>query len=240
MRSIDMRLLALGTLCCGFLGLAAAPANANQYVFGYTPGGTQTLDLVTTTGSVSLTAVATGWYNYTGFHLAANPNYLVGTFSGIDFNDFFVFDLSGVTGTITSAQLDVGDVQNGFDSSPISIWDLYDVSTPISTLIADQFDAAGIYGDLASGTLFGTQTVTAADDNSQIIIPLDADAVSALNGAVGGSFAIGGTLPQVNIPEPATIGLLGAGLVGLGVLRRRTEPCSTIATFQHRRADGPA
>ena len=54
----------------------------------------------------TLNAVDSGWYNSLGEHDGANLNYVVGVvdaIEGLEFRDFFVFDLSSVSGPIVSA-----------------------------------------------------------------------------------------------------------------------------------------
>jgi hypothetical protein len=86
------------------------------------------------------------------------------------------------------------------------------VTTPISTLIADNFRATSIFSDLGSGTFFGSVIVSPSDNGTQINISLNADALTALRSAEGGDFAIGGSLNAFNaVPGP----IAGAGLPGL-------------------------
>src|SRR5262249_23779574 len=57
-------------------------------------------------GTVTLDAVDAGSWDNFGFHIAGDEQYLVGQEGpGLLFNDYFVFDLSGISQEITSAQL---------------------------------------------------------------------------------------------------------------------------------------
>ena len=189
--------------------------------FGNTPFGQQELIL---NGSTILQATSTGWWDSTGGHSASNPNYGVGDGNTApNHNDFFVFNLANVVGPITSAQLSIGNPSTGFadgipaGTSSLSIWD---VSTPISTLIADGTGQIGIFNDLGSGTLYASRTVSAADDGTQVLISLNSSALAALNAAEGGQFAVGGALSVSSVPEPGSLVLLGSGLAGLLALTR--------------------
>jgi hypothetical protein len=168
--------MVLGALIAGF-ALAAPMAHAQSF---------------------SLAAVDRGLYDPNGTRDPNNDSYFVGTIGGGVFNDFFVFDLGGVNGTITSAQLQLFEPDGGYSSDLASeTYDVGSVSTPIATLIATQTGAAGlaIRDDLAAGTLYGTVTTTAADDGTVITITLNAAALAALNASENMQIAFGGTLP---------------------------------------------
>jgi hypothetical protein len=155
-------------------------------------------------------AVTSGWYSATGGKsLSDNLNYLAGQ-SGSVYRDYFVFNLSAVGGTITSAHLqlynpsltDPGSMGTGYSSpDPTETFALYDVSTAISVLTAAhaEGDQAGqaIYADLGSGLSYGTKTVSSADNGTLIDIPLGADALAALN-ASHGQIAFGGALTTIS------------------------------------------
>jgi len=194
-------------------------ARADGFIFGFTgssivgPVGTQQLII---NGSITLNATATGWYNNDGLHDAANPNYIASTGSE---NDFFVFNLSSLTGiTITSATLSLFNPPNSFSGTGSNVYSNFDVTTPISTLEASHNDGGLIFDDLGSGTLYGSVPVSAADNNTNVNIALDADALAALTAAEGAQFAIGGCLSSPatacalsSVPGP----IAGAGLPGL-------------------------
>lgn len=92
---------------------------------------------------------------------------------GNDLNehDFFVFNLGDVTATITSAQLSIGNsANNGYISpNPTETYNVWDVSTAITTLIANQTGRVDIFNDLGSGTQYASRTVSAADNGTQVI-----------------------------------------------------------------------
>lgn len=174
-----------------------------------------------------------GWYDSTGFHVDVNNNYIVG-FQGtylasgppITFNDFFVFDLSTVSGPITSAVLSVFNpacsIVCGYQSqSRTETYTVFDVSTPIGTLEANHTGvgsalAPAIFNDLGSGTIFGSRTVSAADNGTMVDIVLNHDAIVAINANLGGRIAFGGSLTSLfnNLSPPEEMFAAGGNSPG--------------------------
>jgi hypothetical protein len=153
--------------------------------------------------AATIDATDSGWYNVSGTHLAQIDNYIVGAGNGTLYHNFFVFDLTGVTGLVVSASLELYNPDNALPAlkgyiSPdaTETYTLYDVSTPIATVQASNVGAAGqaVYNDLGSGVDFGQATVSAADNGSIVSIVLNAAGLDALNAALGGQFALGGAL----------------------------------------------
>jgi hypothetical protein len=171
------------------------------------------------------------------YHDRTNHGYVAGNLGGDVFRNFFVFDLSAVTGTITSATL----VLNAWVVSSDSVYSLYDVTTPVETLIADLpitgSNDSTVFDDLGGGTLYGSHGITVGDTYKDVSIPLTG-AILALNAAVGGKFSAGGALSGpaydqcvfkyssgddpnysrlvlVTVPEPGTLTLMLAGAVSL-------------------------
>ena len=153
--------------------------------------------------AATIDATDTGWYNVSGTHIAQIDNYIVGAGNGTLYHNFFVFDLTSVTGLVVSASLELYNPDNilpalkGYISPDATeSYTLYDVSTPIATVQASNVGAAGqaVYNDLGSGVDFGQMTVSAADNGSIVSIVLNAAGLDALNAALGGQFALGGAL----------------------------------------------
>ncbi|HEX8635224.1 MAG TPA: PEP-CTERM sorting domain-containing protein [Pyrinomonadaceae bacterium] len=204
-----------------------------------------------------INAVGQGWYTNTGTNNGVTPpnhpnlanNYFVGAASGEVLRNYFVFDLTYVTG-VTSAQLRIympGD--SNLQADPSETYVLYAVQNP--ALLGTQ-EGVAIYDDLGSGTVYAQVTVPTPMfyGSSYLTIDLNAEALAAIQSS-GGLFAIGGAITTlrnptvqtgheglfggsggntaqllingqtVPTPEPATMLLLGTGLAGVVAKVRR-------------------
>ena len=146
-----------------------------------------------------------GWYNSNGSHSPGNTNYLVGDLSGAtcsqacnsDYRNFFVFDLSGFSQPILSAQLALFVPVEGFRSlDPSENYELHDIVTPIATL-RNGTGGLSAHTDLGSGVVYGSRTMTAADNGSVVEITLNSAAISALDAATG-LIGIGGSITTLD------------------------------------------
>ncbi len=217
--------------------------------------------------AITIDATDRGWYGDNGTHNTSVLNYLAGdcdggtcvagTNTGIDeFRNFFVFDLSGVTGPITAAKLRLHNTvgtspffRHGFFSDTGSeTYLVSEVSTAIASLLAGTGGMAA-FGELGSGTSYGSFTATSAANGTFVEIGLNGAAIAALNLA-SGLFAFGGSITTLNgfpdeetlfafsdsgllsdtqleltvVPEPSTALLLAAAIALLGALRTRRAP----------------
>lgn len=193
-------------------------------------------------------ATDSGWYNDSGNHGSSNPNYIAGWRGNIEYNNFFVFDLSSVTGTIVGAELRLENPTSGYESPDATeTYSLFDVSTSIASLTAGGSGLTGTFADLGSGTSYGSLVMSVSDNGTVVTISLNSAGIAALNAAAGGSIAIGGAVTTLTmttnvienvfafssngtetkelvlttIPEPSSLALFGVGALGLGGARWR-------------------
>lgn len=134
-------------------------------------------------------AVNRGWWSSDGGHDSNNNNTLTGRSNNLDHNAYFSFDLNGLAGTVTSAELHL-EVEMYFGSDPSETISLWDVSTPAATLEASGNNPA-IYSDLMTGQSYGNAIVLSSEMNTIKVFTLTDAALTDLSTALGGKFSVG-------------------------------------------------
>jgi hypothetical protein len=218
-------------LTLSIAALAVAAFSSADYIMGFS-GAPLSLDIKLSDGShfitstswspVSASSYNQGWWSNTAGNSDDNSNTIAGDFAGSQYRNFFSFDIANLnlTGkTITRAVLS-GDVA-GVQGTDISYY-LFDVSTDVYTLNANNGTSTSIFNDLGTGNSYGGYSIDASDSNTTKNFILDFNAISditATKDAGGNFFSIGGALQPGAVPEPMTMAVLGLGAAAM--LRRR-------------------
>jgi hypothetical protein len=202
-------------------------------------------------GTVTLGAVNSGFYDAKGG--STSGNYAAGWFVGttsIELRDYFVFDLSTISGTITAATLHITTNQY-ISVDPNETFSVFDVATALGTLTAGSGGVAA-FTDLGSGTSFGSIVVPNSAP-AFVDVALNANGLAFLQ-ANSGQVGLGGALTSLakggstealfnassatlvrqlvittttsGVPEPSAILLCSFGILALGAKKifPRTTP----------------
>ena len=135
---------------------------------------------------------ASGFYQNTGGTPSLGSTNIIGDSTR---NNYFAFDLSGVSGTVTGAKLTIFGPNGLFlfnSTTPATVtYSIYDVTTNIGALTGHTAGAAA-FTDLGSGLVYGSTSFAATTGSSpQLVIDL-AGGLNDINAALGGLFALGG------------------------------------------------
>lgn len=168
----------------------------------------------------------TGFITSNGGHNKNNAMYTATiNYGNAAINNWGVFDLSSFTGPVHSASLSLytGGVFNGVT------YTLFDTRASLAELDKDRTGidpttGIALHNDLGSGIVYGSRVYYTADAFNFRTIALNSDALSAIQSAAGGQFALGGAITASEVPEPSTWSLmiLGVGAVGF-TMRRKSK-----------------
>jgi hypothetical protein len=133
-----------------------------------------------------------GWFadNYsTGVRDNLTDNYGTGNGGYYDVRSFFIFDLSGLTGTVEAATFKVRRYEQTADGR----LDLRSLSKPADKLVFNRStDEFGFYDSLGSGTNYGSAQVSIGASEDVLSFVLNAAAIADLNAnlnrSVGGGY----------------------------------------------------
>lgn len=159
---------------------------------------------------ITFDATDSGWYRSTdGFHNPLNQNFFVGADAnaGAEFRNFFVFDLASqpVPGNILSVTLRIENVPLANTAGSPQGGEVYEVFGFGGTL-ADLTGGTSSFGDLGSGTSFGTSAAVSADVAQLVDIGFNGSGLTAVGGGLGGLFAVTGLINSINDGTFATDG----------------------------------
>jgi hypothetical protein len=194
--------------------------------------------------TVTINSSASGFYQNTGGTPSLGSTNIIEDSTR---NNYFAFDLSGLSGTVTGAKLTIFGPNGLFlfnSTTPATVtYSIYDVTTDIGALTGHTAGAAA-FTDLGSGLVYGSTSFAATTGSSpQLVIELSGG-LNDINAALGGLFALGGDSSLVSnqgflwsssflgpaaqltletTPLPATLPLFATVLGGGGLVawRRR-------------------
>jgi hypothetical protein len=188
---------------------------------------------------------SSGYYDSTGYHGNGNSNYYSGDAddgpnSNVQLNDYFTFDLSGVSGTIVSATFNV------FSSlvTGSGTYSIYTTSLTPAGVGGGCGGCVATYNDLTSGSLIGSISVTPADTGEILMIDFNTAGLAWLTANEGTGIVLGGSEPQppnsydavfsgsgftpgnnltitTAVPEPTSVLLLGSAVLAAVMVTRR-------------------
>ena len=150
-------------------------------------------------------------------------NFGTGTDSAPVTRNYHTFELSTVTATIARAELRIVHPSNTFEGNAdtVEVATLFAVETDPGILDdPSAFSDAGdfstltrIFGDLGTGSIYGTFSVTASSADAVQAIPLSPTAVADLNWAAGAgrAWSVGGALSSAGGEGPIERVLRGSG-----------------------------
>jgi hypothetical protein len=184
--------------------------------------------------TASVTASFASWYRSDGLP-GVGDNWIAGVCGSSDiclgdnlsYRSAFVFSIPDasilVTGAYIQSFVEDNPLPGYISTNPTGIYTLYEVSTDPSDL-TNFVAGVGIYNDLGTGTAFGSQVFSAADNGTFVQINLNAAGLASINAASDLNWAVGGDFPSASnpVPEPGTWAMIAAGLGAASLLRRRS------------------
>lgn len=152
-------------------------------------------DSSATTQKFRFDTIDHGWYDEFGFHIAINNNSLTGICNGFEYNSFYLWDLTPLSGRkVTAARVSVL-VRAGLGAHlTTQTGNMFGVrSESYFTLQMDNGAGFGreIFDDLGHGDDYGSFQISPIKTDRIVNFDLNSTGVDRINQALGGEFAIG-------------------------------------------------
>ena len=219
--------------------------NSDVELEGKVPGVSNDTPII---DGLTLNAIDSGWITAEGLHTTTNNNYIVGQsvvpifppppppVPLTEFRDYFTFSLPSATPTIVGAELrlfnpvgynspDTNETYSLFDVASFTAADL-DVNRT-----SENQTGKDIHTDLGNGTVYGTRVVSAADNNTTVVIPLNSNGLAALNAAIGSTISFGGAL--TTLAGTATQLMFGSTTGAVGQVQLVLQTATPVITAQN-------
>jgi len=117
-------------------------------------------------------------------------NYIAGLFSGVTYHDYFCFDLSGISDSVTYATFHVWSES----IAGAGTYSVYATSLAPADVGASQGASVPIFNALTAGSVIGSIAVTSADSSKPLSIPLNTTGLNWLTANEGTGIVMGGAL----------------------------------------------